>query len=421
LPALRRKEESVKRLSYYLIATIFILLTIGCCKTRVCTIPDDSTPREKKRFNPYKFTYKTHTGVPISKSIRKVVEKAGVRPMNILLLSGGGQNGAYGAGFLNGLADRPKSPDLRFDIVTGISTGALQATHVFLGKNNFIDLKKEYTNVTQKDIYRHRSIFELLYASSLYDTAPLHSRIEDFISKEHIRKVADAYEKEGRNLFIGTVDLDTGLFIPWDMGIIAKEAGEGSEEAYRLYWDVIKASAAPPPFFPPVLLRRETSKGEIYENLHADGAVKKNVFYTMTTRTFIDAVKTAIKESKMGNRIAGLDQAIMTVIMNGKVGLRYNDCVGECLKDVGSRSLRALLDEANVSAVFRVYALACANKISFRMTRIPDDVEIDDSPLEFNRETMIKLYNLGYKKGSETPIPWEPIPPTGEDLDGLCP
>ena len=50
--------------------------------------------------------------------------------INILVLSGGADNGAYGAGLLNGWSDRGTRP--RFDIVTGVSTGALTAPFAFL-------------------------------------------------------------------------------------------------------------------------------------------------------------------------------------------------------------------------------------------------------------------------------------------------
>ena len=108
--------------------------------------------------------------------------KAGPKPSSILVLSGGGQNGAYGAGFLKGLADRPNSQNLKFNIVTGISTGALMATHAFIGsKEKIRELEEKYTTIKKEDIYRARSKIALLYKSSLYDTAPLRNMIEKFI------------------------------------------------------------------------------------------------------------------------------------------------------------------------------------------------------------------------------------------------
>ena len=88
--------------------------------------------------------------------------------------------------------------------------------------------------------------------------------------------------------------------------------------------------------------------------------------------------------------------------------------------DVGLRSLEALLDESNLSAVFRTYAIACANKIKFQMIHIPDNVDTGHDSLEFDNKIMINLSELGYKRAISNPISWEPMPPTGEDLDPIC-
>ncbi|MEE9141883.1 MAG: patatin-like phospholipase family protein, partial [Gammaproteobacteria bacterium] len=53
------------------------------------------------------------------------------REHNYLALSGGGSNGAFGAGLLVGWTEHGDRPE--FTIVTGISTGALIAPFAFLG------------------------------------------------------------------------------------------------------------------------------------------------------------------------------------------------------------------------------------------------------------------------------------------------
>ncbi len=407
----------MKKFFVYLTFTISVLSAFGCCKTRSCPTPKHMTPSEKKWNNPYKMELKSHTGELLSDSIRSAVIKAGEKPMNVLVLSGGGQNGAFGAGFLNGLTNGSDPSDLNFDIVTGISTGALQATHAFLGKAYFEKLKPAYTEVTEKDIFRDRNLFDLLCASSFKDTAPLRSMVDELLKAELINKVADAYEQEGRLLYIGTVDLDNGQFVSWNMGEIA---GGRKQEAYQIYRDIIMASAAYPVFFPPVPIKQKAPTGEVYESLHTDGGVRENVFFRKFMIDLIEAVKTAIQRTAPGTRIAELNEATMTIIINGKVGLGY-DCVQDRLVDVGLRCLSALLDQAEVNAIFRTYALACSNGLSFRMIRIPDDAVIDASSLAFNQKTMRYLYDLGFELARLEPIPWETKPPTGEDLDAFCP
>ena len=75
--------------------------------------------------------------------------------LNILSLSGGGQNGAFGAGFLIGWRESGRRPVL--DAVGGVSTGALLATHALLGTPaDDAILEQMYTQVTDKDIYEGR-------------------------------------------------------------------------------------------------------------------------------------------------------------------------------------------------------------------------------------------------------------------------
>src|SRR5512139_2627309 len=71
-------------------------------------------------------------------------------PAVFLAVSGGGDNGAFGAGLLCGwtaAGDRPV-----FKLVTGISTGALIAPFAFLGSAYDAQLKEFYTTTSPKDI-----------------------------------------------------------------------------------------------------------------------------------------------------------------------------------------------------------------------------------------------------------------------------
>ncbi|HXI78096.1 MAG TPA: patatin-like phospholipase family protein, partial [Steroidobacteraceae bacterium] len=52
------------------------------------------------------------------------------RPLTILALSGGGAGGAFGAGAVVGLTRAGTRPV--FDVVTGVSAGALVAPYAFL-------------------------------------------------------------------------------------------------------------------------------------------------------------------------------------------------------------------------------------------------------------------------------------------------
>ena len=387
----------------------------GCCPTRVCVNPSSAFPGVSAGSASTLAPLRTQTGEALSESIRASVRRAGSKPMNVLVLSGGGQYGAFGAGVLNGLAARPDQPNLSFDIVTGISTGSLQATFAFLGPEFYSLMEEAYTGVTQEDIIRKRSLFSLLCASSLMDASPLRSLIERYITMEVLNRVADAHES-GRQLYVGTVNLDTGEFVSWNLSQIASRR---TAEALRLYHDVLMAATAIPVVFPPVLLSQETAPGVVSRTLHTDGGVREIVFF----RQFMLGLKKAIEfesfRSDPSRPIAGLNQATMTLIVNGKLGVA-SECTQERFLSVGLRSLSALTDQSSLNAVFRAYALACASGISFRMARIPDDFEVPVSSWTFDTEAMKALFNLGKSMALSDPIPWEARPPTGEDIDALC-
>ena len=395
--------------------TIVLLLVAmyGCCRTRSCIEPGYAGP-STRWFAASVHPVRTQTGTLWSESIREAVRQAGMKPLNILVLSGGGQNGAFGAGFLNGLNERNDSQDLKFDIVTGISTGALQATFAFLGPKYYDKLKEAYTTVTKEDVFRNRCLFGLLCASSLKDTAPLRSLVEKYITADVLHQVAEAHEA-GRRLYIGTVNLDTGEFLTWNMGSIAEK---GNEEALQLYRDVLMAATSVPVLFPPVLVRQENRSVPIPQGLHTDGGVRQIVFFRQFMIDVIKAEEEELARSTPEKPIARLHEATMSVIVNGKVGLGY-ECTQERWASVGLRSLSAMLDESSINALFRAYVLARKNAISFRMIRIPDDVEIDSNSEEFNPETMKRLFEAGRSLAKIEPIPWETKPPTAEDLDAL--
>ena len=78
---------------------------------------------------------------------------------NILALSGGGANGAFGAGFLCGWTQAGTRP--KFKIVTGISTGTIIATLAFLGTEYNEVLKDIYTTATTSTVINKKNLFIL--------------------------------------------------------------------------------------------------------------------------------------------------------------------------------------------------------------------------------------------------------------------
>src|SRR6185437_16512804 len=220
------------------------------------TLPNGYEPLDPTKPSPI---YADVTSIPGDNLVRYLERKRG-HALNALSLSGGGQNGAFGAGFLVGWRESGRRP--QFEVVGGVSTGALLATHALLGTPaDDATLEEMYTQITHADIYTDRGIFSLLSADSLKDTAPLRAMIAKYVTADTLKRVAAAYD-ENRMLVVGTTNIDYAQTWVWNMTMIAK-AGK-----LELYHQVLLASASFPIVFPPV---------EIDGHLFVDGAARSNV------------------------------------------------------------------------------------------------------------------------------------------------
>lgn len=201
----------------------------------------------------------------------------------ILVLSAGGQFGAYGSGFLKGWGDRadlqPNRADI--DMVTGVSTGAMMATYAYLGSSDDAAvrakydalLKAQYTTLRNEDVFRPRSPIELLWSNSVFDSTPLRERIAALITDELLRDVVAEAQRSRRLLFVGAVNADSGEFEHFDLIAIASDA---SHDRRGCYAAAILASAAIPAAFSPVFIN-----GQMY----LDGGARQHVFFLAQTAT----------------------------------------------------------------------------------------------------------------------------------------
>lgn len=214
-----------------------------------------------------------HVAEYVSRVVEEKQKENGTQALQFhaLALSGGGSRGAYGAGVLTGWTAAGTRPE--FDVITGISTGALMATSAFLGPEEDGQLKI-YTQTTNEDIYERRGRLSGVLGDAMNDTAPLRERLAESIDEDVLAAVAREYAKGGR-LYIGTTNLDANTFTIWDMGAIAASGRPESLERYR---DVVLASASVPGLFPPVYIPIDVG-GQRYYQMHADGGVRKAIFY----------------------------------------------------------------------------------------------------------------------------------------------
>ncbi|MDX1400550.1 MAG: patatin-like phospholipase family protein, partial [Kiloniellales bacterium] len=226
-----------------LAVTAIVLLLAGCASAperelskkspTYAALPNGYDPLHPTQFSSMYAASTDGSG----ENVIRYLERRHGRPLNVLSLSGGGQNGAFGAGFLIGWRERGGRP--AFDIVGGVSTGALLATHAFLGTPaDDVILEEMYTKVAKEDIYVDFGFLNILSGTnSLKDTAPLRALIAKYITEETLRRVAAA-SGQSRVLAVSTTNIDYGETWVWNMGMIAK-AGD-----LELYHKVLLASCS---------------------------------------------------------------------------------------------------------------------------------------------------------------------------------
>lgn len=306
----------------------------------------------------------------------------GGRPhVQTLVLSGGADNGAYGAGLLNGWSDRGTRPE--FDIVTGVSTGALIAPFAFLGPKYDPALKEVYTSHDAKDFFSAQPLQGLLGGTSLADIAPLYGLISKYADDALIDAVAQEHRK-GRRLLVQTTNLDAQRPVIWDMGVIA---GYRSAEARELFRRVLLASASVPAIFPPVQIR-VSADGRAFEEMHVDGG-------TVSQQAGLSAWIFGTRDLLRAN---GLKPArTIYIVRNNTVSPEWQSVDNNVLKIAARASSTTIKYQGNAD-LYMDYLAARERGASFRAAAIGDDFGVKYTG-PFDREYMNKLYRYGYKKG----------------------
>lgn len=298
-------------------------------------------------------------------------------PTNILALSGGGANGAYGAGVLVGWSDHGDRP--KFDVVTGVSTGALAAPFAYLGPDWDDELQHAYTSGAADNILSWRS-FAAFLNPSLFSSKVLRDLVDQNVTPELMAAVARE-NATGRKLLVATTDLDSEETVIWDMGLLATQ---GDDNARELFKEVLVASASIPGVFPPVLIAGLQSNNEVVLEMHVDGGVNT---------PFLAIPEDLMLWTRPDNqgRVGAL-----YVIVNGQVG--RNDGVtpgrisGILARTYDSMSKASLRIHLAVTAAF-----AQRNGLDMSLSAIPDNVSA--SSLKFDQETMTAMFDLGRQRG----------------------
>jgi predicted acylesterase/phospholipase RssA len=320
-------------------------------------------------------------------------QKGAVHPpvSNLLAISGGADDGAFGAGLLVGWSAQGSRPE--FDLVTGISAGALIAPFAFLGRDHDRELAGLFTSYSADQIYQATILSGLFGGNALADSAPLARLIEHYVDGRFLRSIA-AERAKARFLLVGTTNLDAQRPVYWDMGKIAQK---GDAQALHLFRRVLLASASIPGVFPPVLVEVQAG-GHLYQEMHVDGGTTREVFFTIADFRF-DEIDKAI-----GRKVARR----LWIIRNGKIDPEYK-AMPEATLAIAQRSLETLTKSRGIGDLARMYARARADHIDYNLAAIPADFAAPH-PQPFDRAYMQALYKRGLAMG-RAGYPWAKAPP----------
>ncbi len=317
---------------------------------------------------------------------------------NVLCLSGGGSFGAYSAGVLIGWSEQGVRPD--FDVVTGISTGALIAPFAFLGPKYDPQLKHFYTALESRDLYRVRPL-RALFGEAFADTAPLAAQLDAFFTPEAMAEIADAHRR-GRRLYVGTTEEEGKQFVVWDIGAMAERGRPCDRE---LIVKVILGSASPAGFFPSAKIDVVVD-GRRYTERHVDGCVSQSLFFRPPY------VPPEERSDVAARDLAGTK---VYVIVAGKL---YADpeVIRPWSLAQASKSVSTLLYAQTRGDLQRLYMICLLTGMDYYVSAIPQGYEAPTSSAAFEPAVMTALFEEG-RRVIGTPEAWRTLPPgvgTGE-------
>ena len=308
--------------------------------------------------------------------------------VNYLALSGGGADGAFGAGFLKGLSETGHRPE--FTIVSGVSTGALMAPFVFLGPSHDATLATLYSSDLGASLLKNVSIVNGLFGNALVENDRLGRLVGKYVDDDIMAQVA-AEHRKGRRLFVATTNIDSQRPVVWDMGAIATS---GSPNALPLFRQVLTASASIPGLFPPRLVGVEAN-GHAFKEMHVDGGTMQQIFVAPDNVLF-------------GGREHGTPRIKdLYVLLNNKIDPVFQVVDNETIA-VGTRSLSTVLKREVRSNVLASYAYAHRHGIGFH-TAFIDGAVAEDGSNTFDPEYMRSLYANGEAQGRSA-NPWIDAP-----------
>jgi hypothetical protein len=386
-----------------LAAVLALQLTVTGCSTpeRLPAVPAASAIRADTGLGPIRFLVTRDTASfteEAKNALRKeqaylasIGHQGPMPPANFLAISGGSDNGAFGAGLLNGWTAAGTRPD--FKAVTGISTGALIAPFAFLGPKYDHVLKEVYTQTSQQDIFKKRSMLKGLFSDAMADTAPLAALITRYTDQSFLNEIAAEYAK-GRLLLVGTTNLDTLEPVIWNMTAIAASKDPRAPELFR---KVLLASASIPGGFPPVMIDVDI-EGSHYQEMHVDGGTVAQVFFYPPSLRVADVSAAQGVERKRA----------VYIIRNARLDPDWAS-VDRRVMPIASRAISSLIQAQGIGDLYRIYSTTQRDGIDFNLAYIPSSFTVPHRE-QFDTNYMQQLFATGQDMATKG-YPWQTHPP----------
>ena len=319
-------------------------------------------------------------------------------PAYFLAISGGGENGAFGAGLLLGWTAAGTRPS--FKVVTGISTGGLIAPFAFLGPAYDAQLRQVYTQISPKDVLERRWILSGLLDDALATNRPLYRTLQRFVTPEMVQAIGQQYQR-GRLLLIATTDLDAGRPVIWNVGKIAVSGRPG---AITLIRKIMLASAAIPVAFPPVMIDVEAG-GKHYQEMNVDGGASAQVF----------VYPPGLRINQYGIAHGITRKRVLYIIRNARLDPQWADVRRQTLSIAG-RATSSLIQTQGIGDLYRIYSVSQRDGVDFNLASMPETFNIK-LRYPFDPKYMNALFQVGYDLG-KAGYQWAKVPPgfggTGE-------
>ncbi len=365
----------VRKLAFVSAMVVASLAVSACSTTRTGYSASEDQAAEVPNIAMARFWSDDHGA--IGSTIATGVKNFKPGQFSLLALSGGGANGAYGAGFLTGWTKAGTRPE--FTIVTGVSVGALLSPFAFIGPERDDELAAMFTSGEAQGLMEFAGL-GALFGSGAYSAAPLRKLVEAHVDRDLLDDVAAEYRK-GRFLLVATTDIDSQRTAIWNMGAIAASPAPGAQE---LFQSVLLASAAIPGVFPPQSITVQAD-GRVFSEMHVDGGVTSNLLLVP------EALLAADSAIPLGRNPQ------FYAIINGKLDPEFKVTKKDLL-DIVERSFETTIKANTNNQLLASRDYVQKHRGSLRITAIDGDFPLGEV-MDFSTKQTAPLFASGVAEG----------------------